>query len=56
MMWESWSQFWYMGGYGLYVWASMAMTALCMVLEIGQSGLAHRQLLHQLRAEHEGNA
>ena len=28
MRWESWSQFWDMGGYGLYVWGSMAVTAL----------------------------
>ena len=27
MRWESWSQFWAMGGYGVYVWGSMGMTA-----------------------------
>ncbi|MDQ1314533.1 MAG: heme exporter protein [Pseudomonadota bacterium] len=34
MMWESWQAFWAMGGYGLYVWGSFGMTALCVAGEI----------------------
>jgi heme exporter protein D len=56
MIWESWSQFWQMGGYGLYVWASMGVTALCIAIEIWQSSSARKRLLLQLRVEHEGNA
>ncbi|MEY3469277.1 MAG: hypothetical protein RL203_1371 [Pseudomonadota bacterium] len=55
MIWESWSQFWDMGGYGLYVWGSMGVTAACMGIEVWQARLAHKQLLSQLRAEHEGS-
>jgi heme exporter protein D len=45
MRWESWSQFWDMGGYGLYVWGSMAVTALCMGLEVWLARQAQRQAL-----------
>ena len=55
MIWESWSQFWDMGGYGLYVWGSIGVTAACMGIEVGQARLAHTQLLSTLRAEHEGS-
>jgi heme exporter protein CcmD len=34
MNWESWQAFWAMGGYGLYVWGSFGMTALCVVAEV----------------------
>ncbi len=52
MRWESWSQFWAMGGYGLYVWDSMAMTAVLLGLEILQARLARRETLAQLQAQH----
>ena len=52
MRWESWSQFWAMGGYGLYVWGSMAMTAVLLGLEILQARLARRETLAQLQAQH----
>jgi len=55
MIWESWSQFWEMGGYGLYVWGSMGVTAACLVIEVWQARLANRQLFIQLRKEDEGN-
>ena len=34
MTWGSLSEFLAMGGYGLYVWGSYGMTALCIVLEV----------------------
>mgnify|MGYP003330624994 CR=1 FL=1 len=45
MRWESWSQFWDMGGYGVYVWGSMAVTALCLVVEVWLARQAQRQAL-----------
>ncbi|GAB4171168.1 MAG: hypothetical protein OHK0026_01690 [Rhodocyclaceae bacterium] len=33
MNWNSWSDFWSMGGYAFYVWGSYAVTALVFVLE-----------------------
>jgi heme exporter protein D len=34
MEWGSASEFFAMGGYGVYVWTSYAVTALCMVWEV----------------------
>lgn len=34
MNWGSWSAFWAMGGYGLYVWGSYAVTVIFIVGEI----------------------
>ena len=52
MRWDSWSQFWAMGGYAVYVWGSVGVTALLMVFEVWQAGAARRAVLTQLRAEH----
>jgi heme exporter protein D len=32
-MWKSIDDFWHMGGYGLYVWGSYAVTFVVMVFE-----------------------
>ncbi len=34
MEWANWSDFWHMAGYGLYVWGSYAVTAVCVVGEV----------------------
>ena len=34
MQWESISDFFAMGGYGLYVWGSYIVMALCVVIEL----------------------
>lgn len=34
MEWASWSDFWAMGGYGLYVWGSYSVTAACILIEV----------------------
>jgi len=34
MHWESWSAFWAMGGYGLYVWGSYGALFLFIFVEI----------------------
>ena len=51
MRWESWSQFWEMGGYGFYVWGSMGMTFLFVLLEIWQARIAHLNALALARTE-----
>ena len=33
MIWNSAAEFFAMGGYGLYVWGSYAVTLLCMAIE-----------------------
>jgi len=34
MIWASWGDFWHMGGYGLYVWGSYAVTLACVLAEV----------------------
>lgn len=34
MNWESWSEFFAMGGYGVYVWGSYFVTLVCIVGEV----------------------
>ena len=51
MIWSSWSDFWAMGGYGVYVWGSMAVTFGLLLVEVVQAVRAQRQVLAQLRAE-----
>jgi heme exporter protein D len=31
--WQSWSHFWNMDGYGLYIWGSYGVTLACMLAE-----------------------
>jgi heme exporter protein D len=51
MRWESWSQFWHMGGYAVYVWGSVGVTALLMAVEVWQASWAHRLALRQVQTE-----
>ena len=51
MRWESWGQFWAMGGYAVYVWGSVGVTALLMAVEVLQARWAHRAMLKQLKTE-----
>jgi heme exporter protein D len=51
MRWESWSQFWAMGGYAIYVWGSVGVTALLLALEVLQARWAHRLVLNQVKTE-----
>ena len=41
MTWNSMSDFWHMGGYGLYVWGSYAVTLVVMLAETW--AVRHRQ-------------
>ena len=45
MNWASWSDFWMMGGYGLYVWGSYAVTFALIALEIVLLRLRRRAAL-----------
>jgi heme exporter protein D len=55
MIWNSWNEFWAMGGYGLYVWGSFGVTALCIALEMlwvkNARAQALSQIAHELVAE-----
>ncbi len=51
MIWNSWSEFWAMGGYGLYVWGSFGVTALCVALEMIWVKNARAQALIQISNE-----
>ena len=45
MSWASWSDFWSMGGYALYVWGSYAVTAALIVAEVMTLRLRRRAAL-----------
>ena len=47
MIWSSWSDFWHMGGYGLYVWGAYAVCGALMLIE---PWLARRQRQRALRS------
>jgi heme exporter protein D len=51
MIWNSWNDFWAMGGYGLYVWGSFGVTALCVALEMIWVKNARAQALTQISNE-----
>jgi heme exporter protein D len=51
MIWNSWSEFWTMGGYGLHVWGSFGVTALCVALEMIWVKNARAQALTQISNE-----
>ena len=45
MIWQSAAEFWAMGGYGVYVWGSMGVSAALMALEVWLARLGRRQAL-----------
>ena len=45
MIWNNASEFWAMGGYGVYVWGSMGVSAALMVLEVWLARVGRRQAL-----------
>lgn len=48
MQWNSLSDFWAMGGYGLYVWSSFGLCAIAMVIEPLWLRARHRQVKNRL--------
>jgi len=51
MIWNSASEFWAMGGYGLYVWGSFGVTALLMGGEVILAARRHQQTRESLRMQ-----
>lgn len=51
MQWNSASEFFAMGGYGLYVWGSFGLTAAVMVIEVFLIRQRRQQVLRNLRSE-----
>jgi len=45
----NWSEFFHMGGYAFYVWSSMALTFVVLLLNIVLPMQKHKTLLQQLR-------
>jgi len=56
----NWSEFWHMGGYALYVWASFGVTALLMIAEPllvgGRCRNVRRRIARLRRLQQEENA
>ena len=57
MIWSSASEFWAMGGYGVYVWGSMGVSAALLALEVWLARVGRQQALEAvceaMDAEHE---
>jgi heme exporter protein D len=49
MIWASWSDFFAMGGYALYVWGSVLVTFACLAVEIIALRMRRTSLLEQHR-------
>ena len=45
MIWQSAAEFWAMGGYGVYVWGSMGVSAALLALEVLLARLGRQQAL-----------
>ncbi len=56
MKWLSWSDFFAMGGYGLYVWGSYALVLLWMLAEPFLAAYRHKQLMKTMRETNSGSA
>lgn len=51
MIWDSWNDFFAMGGYALYVWGSVIVVAGCMFGEIASLMLRRKSILAQRNAQ-----
>ncbi len=49
MIWESWSAFFAMGGYGLYVWGSLVVTFGVLFVEVAVLAAQRKSILAQHR-------
>jgi heme exporter protein D len=49
MIWNSWSDFWHMGGYGLYVWGSYGLCAIVFGVEPFLAQRRFKRNLMQIR-------
>ena len=53
MIWSSWSDFFAMGGYGLYVWGSYSVAIVCIAGEVLLISSRRRTLERQLSLTHD---
>ena len=51
MYWSSFADFLNMGGYGLYVWGSYAVTVLILIIEVLRLRSRHKPLRQSLLSE-----
>ena len=51
----NWSEFLAMGGYGLYVWGSYAVTAVVLILNVLAARIREKNVRRQLRETAELN-
>ena len=51
MIWNNWSDFWAMGGYGVYVWGSFGVTAALIFIEMWWVQQARAKALSQVAQE-----
>lgn len=49
MIWNSWADFFAMGGYGLYVWGSTVVVAACMLGEVAVLRMRRKVVVEQLQ-------
>jgi heme exporter protein D len=55
MNWGSWSEFFAMGGYALYVWGSYLVALGLLIAEVVMLALRRRGVLMRLRTERQGS-
>jgi len=51
MSFESWQQFWDMGGYAAFVWSSYGIAAAVLMANVIVPVVAHRRLKRRIRNE-----
>lgn len=49
MNWNSWHEFFAMGGYGLYVWGSVLVVFVTIFIELAQVLLQRRAVIEEVR-------
>ena len=49
MQFESWAEFWAMGGYGFFVWLAVVVTFAAMAILVFQTFIEGKQLLRTLK-------
>jgi heme exporter protein D len=49
MQWNSFQDFWHMGGYGFYVWTSFGLTAAVVAAEVLLVRTRRQRVLRELR-------
>lgn len=51
MIWHSFSDFWAMGGYAIYVWGSFGLTFALMALEMALARQRQRSVIAHVHAQ-----